>query len=55
MEGLTLRLFTAVESAPAPQELLNVFSKGGEESRFTVIHLSLICNDCSICCMWGGL
>lgn len=40
-----------------PQDLLNVFSKGGKESWFTVIHLSLIRNDCSICCVcvWGGV
>ena len=31
-----------------------MFSEGGEESLLTVIPLSLICNDCSICFMYEG-
>lgn len=31
-----------------------MYSEGGEESSLSVIRLSLICNDCSICGMHEG-
>lgn len=49
-----LRLY-GLRLCPDTPRLSECFSGGGEESWFTVIHLSLICNDCSICCLRGGL